>query len=437
MNATIYYRVSSTDAAGNTGTWPATDQPPDSFQTYSYACFEDTETADFEAGTIEGGISIIAELDGEIILSPAEGSDFNGTELPEGWTSDIWPGGGTVVVGGGEITVDCAWAATDSFYDSGRTLEFMATFGAQRYQHAGFAISFAEAAWAIFSTNNTSTTLYARTADPSYTDTAIPGSWIGEPHLYRIEWYGTSVDFYIDDSHVASHAVSGLDTLRPIISDYTAGGADLSVDWLRMSPPYAPWGVLKSRIYDAGAETSWGAMVFGAEVPSGTDLTMKVRVGDVPVPDTTWTEWLTVPEPGHSIDLVSRYIQYYAHLETYDSLLTPVVRDVAIQCVTVSGTEQPEVPGAYTLYQNVPNPFNPSTKIRFDVPTGGGYINVSIYDVSGRLVKTLVDERMKGGQYEALWFGRNNRGQTVSSGVYFCRLKAPGYARTRKLVLLR
>ena len=104
-------------------------------------------------------------------------------------------------------------------------------------------------------------------------------------------------------------------------------------------------------------------------------------------------------------------------------------------------TEEIMVPvQSVRLYQNHPNPFNPSTVIPFTVPGGmetrrGVYL--AVYDVSGALVKTLVSGTLPGGRHEARWDGRNERGESVASGIYFVRLRSGAVDSTRKMVLLR
>jgi hypothetical protein len=94
-------------------------------------------------------------------------------------------------------------------------------------------------------------------------------------------------------------------------------------------------------------------------------------------------------------------------------------------------------PTRYALHQNVPNPFNPSTVIRYDVPAGGGDVTLVIYDVAGRLVRTLIDGYQVTGRREVTWDGRDRSGSAVSSGVYFYRLVAGDYVQTRKMILLK
>jgi hypothetical protein len=95
------------------------------------------------------------------------------------------------------------------------------------------------------------------------------------------------------------------------------------------------------------------------------------------------------------------------------------------------------VPAKFALHQNVPNPFNPTTVIRYDVPAGGSAVTLKVYDVAGRLVRTLVNERQTAGRKSATWDGRNNRGITVATGVYFYRMQAGSFVETRKMLLLK
>lgn len=99
-----------------------------------------------------------------------------------------------------------------------------------------------------------------------------------------------------------------------------------------------------------------------------------------------------------------------------------------------------EIPGEFSLWQNYPNPFNPSTKIRFTVPAGiehaGGNVKLSVFDVSGKEVTTLVDEQLPPGVYEYEWTAAENN-MNITSGVYFYRLKTGNYSETRKMILLK
>ncbi len=95
-----------------------------------------------------------------------------------------------------------------------------------------------------------------------------------------------------------------------------------------------------------------------------------------------------------------------------------------------------ETPAMTSLLNNFPNPFNPATRVKFGLKEKGP-VSLRIYDVSGRLVRVLVDEIREAGSYEAVWDGTNNEGRSTASGIYFCRMEAANYERTLKMVLLR
>jgi hypothetical protein len=93
------------------------------------------------------------------------------------------------------------------------------------------------------------------------------------------------------------------------------------------------------------------------------------------------------------------------------------------------------LPTAFALHANAPNPFNPETVIRFDLPRDSG-VQLEIYDVLGRKVRTLIQKDLPAGVHQAVWAGRDGRGRQVGSGVYFYRLKAGAYIQTRRMILL-
>ena len=103
----------------------------------------------------------------------------------------------------------------------------------------------------------------------------------------------------------------------------------------------------------------------------------------------------------------------------------------------VTGAGTPVVPDGFALEQNVPNPFNPTTTIHYDVPAGGGVVAIRVFDVSGRLVRTLVDANQTPGVKSVIWNGADDRGRGVASGLYFYKMSAPGFTSTRKMLLLQ
>ncbi|MCK4512349.1 T9SS type A sorting domain-containing protein, partial [bacterium] len=84
-----------------------------------------------------------------------------------------------------------------------------------------------------------------------------------------------------------------------------------------------------------------------------------------------------------------------------------------------------------------PNPFTTRTAIHYTVPANGAAVSLRLYDIRGRLVKTLVDRRHAGGAYEVAWDGRDSDGRTVSSGIYFARVSIGDWGETRKIAFVR
>ena len=91
--------------------------------------------------------------------------------------------------------------------------------------------------------------------------------------------------------------------------------------------------------------------------------------------------------------------------------------------------------GHTRLRNNVPNPFNPTTTLRYELAQGG-HVSLQIFDVRGRLVRTVVDAVRPPGENRATWNARDDRGERVGSGVYFVRLRAGSVVDTRKIVLI-
>jgi len=89
-----------------------------------------------------------------------------------------------------------------------------------------------------------------------------------------------------------------------------------------------------------------------------------------------------------------------------------------------------------TLYQNCPNPFNPSTTIKYYLP-GKARVAVEIYDISGRRLAQLVRKEEEGGSHAVEWNGLDDRGSSVASGIYFYRLTAGKETISKKMALLR
>jgi flagellar hook assembly protein FlgD len=94
------------------------------------------------------------------------------------------------------------------------------------------------------------------------------------------------------------------------------------------------------------------------------------------------------------------------------------------------------LPTSFGLSQNYPNPFNPETNIDFALPKASN-VELTIFNVLGQKVVTLINEKMDAGTYRETWRGTSESGTQVASGIYFYRLTAGDYVTTKKMMMLK
>lgn len=167
---------------------------------------------------------------------------------------------------------------------------------------------------------------------------------------------------------------------------------------------------------------------------------------------TTWTvlETTTTSSPGWTTveaDVVAMFgtpgqvaLRFSATDQGIDSVVEAAVDDVRVLAdfggaVDVAETPQ-TLPLALELNQNQPNPFRPETTIRYALPQAGD-VSLVVYDVQGRVVRTLDRGTKESGRYNVRWNGLDNQGARVAAGVYFYRLEAAGQVLTRKMTVLK
>ncbi|HEX9653213.1 MAG TPA: T9SS type A sorting domain-containing protein [bacterium] len=104
--------------------------------------------------------------------------------------------------------------------------------------------------------------------------------------------------------------------------------------------------------------------------------------------------------------------------------------------VSVEDDHNPGLPSTVRLLNNYPNPFNPSTNIAYVLPNSA-LVKLTIYNIMGQKIRTLVNENQSAGEHRLEWNGTDDNGRTVSSGVYLYRLETPGAVQTHKMLLLK
>ena len=116
-----------------------------------------------------------------------------------------------------------------------------------------------------------------------------------------------------------------------------------------------------------------------------------------------------------------------------DTLIVPV-SGVGIMLARIELDAQ--LPHILVLYPNYPNPFNPVTTLRYDLPEKV-LVTITIYDMLGRQVKTLMDQTLNAGYKSLIWDATNDYGKPVSAGVYLYQIHAGKHISTKKMVLLK
>ncbi|MBM2840866.1 MAG: hypothetical protein HW412_1394, partial [Bacteroidetes bacterium] len=149
-------------------------------------------------------------------------------------------------------------------------------------------------------------------------------------------------------------------------------------------------------------------------------LTQFTKQNVQPHPDTLWIDTLGTAWPRfYYVTAVDSTGNESAHSDT-----------VVLGTVGV-GDPVTYVPFTFQLEQNYPNPFNPSTQITFEIPIMT-HVELTVFDVLGRKVATLVDETKRPGKYTVAWNATDQ-----ASGVYFMTLKAAGRAETKRMLLMK
>lgn len=298
----------------------------------------DTAVADFNAGT-PGACYVAETTDGEVLLAPTEGTEFfGGPGLPAGWILADWEGFAAASVGSGLLTVSRGRVNSNSgAYGPGLALESVATFGAQTFQHVGLGegdnstgstgiVGDTARQWAMFSTNGTVNTVFARSNIGSGTTDTPVAAVDGQAHRYRIEWTASQVEYFIDGTLMTTHSVTIAGPMRPLVSDFN-DFVPVVVDWIRMTP-YGALCTYVSAVIDGGnVAANWTTLIGTTVLPIDTDVILETRSGNVDPPNGTWSP---VGMGGAIAGGNARYLQYRVTLSTTDPDQTPEVEQVAV-----------------------------------------------------------------------------------------------------------
>ena len=228
-----------------------------------------------------------------------------------------------------------------------------------------------------------------------------------------------------------------------LIREYLSSGTPRSVTWIKRATK------LQSYVYGDGSGTLFRFAVDDSvdAFPAGTSQNHEVSQW-IPVNWVGWklVEWDLENDSTGSwlgngkLEGTMRFDSYQLKYVSGSSVKSGTIYVAQLQAakgtVTAVDPGPGVVPLSFDLQQNYPNPFNPTTSISYQL-SAIAPVTLKLYDMLGREVTTLVNEIGQPGRHTAIWNGKNDRGETVSSGIYLYQLRAGTSVLTRKMVLLK
>ena len=227
--------------------------------------------------------------------------------------------------------------------------------------------------------------------DAPYVGFVSPGFYSFGPYMVDVNHVLNAQEFYVDESLVGSPLYVSLDIL--------GGSADLDLEI------FGPLDDFSSK---------YGGVVRGGASGVTTDEHLSF------VPEAGGYYCAVVQKKG-TPDLLQPG-EYRLVISTTNAVDSPVI----------DGT-----PDRFALAAPQPNPFGAESQIRYDVPANGGRVALSVYDLRGRRVATLVDGVQPAGRHSVRWNGADSSGRRIAAGVYFLRLESAEGTSTKKITLLR
>ena len=247
---------------------------------------------------------------------------------------------------------------------------------------------------------------------------------------------------------VPAHGEAEYNMIAPTLADYTVAGIHWSVFFVRAATA-DPW-----LFFDSCVDSGYSVDNLSPSVPTGLVVAYAAAGNEL--------SWVANLEDdfryyrvyrGPHLDFVpseANLVEATTITEWLDTVADPWAHHYKITAVDQAGNESlvaspqevsgaldlPSAPTRYALRQCVPNPFNPLTRIEYDLPEDT-FVKLVVYATNGHLVKTLVNDVVPQGVQEAVWDGKDRFGRRVAAGVYFYRIEAGGYSETRRMVLVK
>ena len=217
---------------------------------------------------------------------------------------------------------------------------------------------------------------------------------------FRVTAHTEDVDLYHDSEPVTGYSIDNLHPTAPQGLIAVQNGASVILQWLSAEDEDFNY----HNVYRENLDTIDSAAVF---------TTVDSFFVDLDIPTGSWQYYVTaVDSSGNESD----------PSETVSVIL--------------SSDLEPLIPAEFALHQNYPNPFNPTTQIRYDLPEDT-YVSITIFDIMGRKVRSLINTNEDAGYRYMNWDATNDLGQPVSAGMYIYTIQAGEFRKTKKMVLLK
>ncbi|MFC1551440.1 FlgD immunoglobulin-like domain containing protein [Candidatus Latescibacterota bacterium] len=201
---------------------------------------------------------------------------------------------------------------------------------------------------------------------------------------------------------------------------------------------YATKGEYESEWVEFDEPVTLNEIMWDGIVPLGTEIEIQKKVNqlkdDGSIHESEWVD--------HSAEILYSAVtgvKYRVILSSEDTYLTPVLHSLTITYNTTVSDVDAALPESTALFDAYPNPFNTNTTLSFRVGTASSpqRVQVNVYSMNGQRVRKLKNEMHETGIYQVVWDGRDDSGQTLSSGMYFFRMTADNVRYTKKMILIK
>jgi hypothetical protein len=255
---------------------------------------------------------------------------------------------------------------------------------------------------------------------PSMYGCAYDNFSAGGPYLWIFTGTSTGLGCQVEQYNLATQTLTGVThSVSGDLGDYIAGGLFLQPN------------LVSGTVTLGGLAQGTPDLIFGYELTEYANwVSLGHTSGSIAPGDSgsVWVYW-------HGVDTEELHEGY---LGVYSNDPVHPVENVHLMLDVLTGIDEitEAIPTKYALHQNYPNPFNPSTTIKYDLKAKTDVV-LTIYNVLGQKVRTLVNTNQAAGYQNVVWDGLNEFGEQVSTGVYIYRIEAGDFVKARKMVFMK